>query len=463
MDGVDSAGLTWPLPEGLNDGELEAALYANRRSRRGHRRLPEPNWPGIHRELKRKHVTLLIVWDKYIAECPPAIGVTRVGRSSGSAQDACLIGPATAALCELILEHRPHPEQGFRACLGIVRLASPYGADRVEAAAERAIEIGARTYGSVKSILDNNLDRRPAPKRATDASADPTSQHPWSALLPIRRNDLAQTSQPSISFTPWAFMAWPRPSSKSPPPMRPTAWAILNGSASCSIAKPPRGRTSASSARLRDAKLRQQACVEDIDYRSPRGLDRVLFQKLIEGDWIDAHDNLALIGPTGVGKSWLACAARPQGLPRQPLRALCPRAQALRRPRPGPRRRPPAAPAQSPRRADLLILDDWGLEPLDARPAMISSKSSKTAMAAARPSSPPSFLSTAGMRSSATPPTPTPSSIASSTTPTASNSPAKACVVRAANRQRRLDQSSITGETKSIGQRASPPGRHHLV
>ena len=65
--------------------------------------------------------------------------------------DARLIGPATAALCELILEARPHPEQGFRACLGIVRLAGPHGAERLEAAAERAIDIGARTYGSVKS------------------------------------------------------------------------------------------------------------------------------------------------------------------------------------------------------------------------------------------------------------------------------------------------------------------------
>jgi DNA replication protein DnaC len=49
-------------------------------------------------------------------------------------------------------------------------------------------------------------------------------------------------------------------------------------------------------ARLRAAKLRQQARVEDVDYRATRGLDRALFQKLSEGDWIDAHDNLALVG-----------------------------------------------------------------------------------------------------------------------------------------------------------------------
>jgi transposase len=84
-------------------------------------------------------------------------------------EDASRIGPATAALCEMILESRPHPEQGFRACLGIVRLSRPYGAARLEAAAERALDIGARTYGSVKSILDNNLDRRPARQPATDA------------------------------------------------------------------------------------------------------------------------------------------------------------------------------------------------------------------------------------------------------------------------------------------------------
>ena len=85
-------------------------------------------------------------------------------------EDARKIGKATAALCEQILESRPHPEQGYRACLGIVRLAGSYGASRVEAAAEHATEIGARTYASVKSILDNKLDRRPAPRRPADTA-----------------------------------------------------------------------------------------------------------------------------------------------------------------------------------------------------------------------------------------------------------------------------------------------------
>src|ERR1700726_496358 len=79
--------------------------------------------------------------------------------------EAAAIGPATAALCDLILERRPHPEQGFRSCLGIVRLVRPFGAERLEAAAARAIEIGTLTCGSVRSIPDNKLDRHPAQRR----------------------------------------------------------------------------------------------------------------------------------------------------------------------------------------------------------------------------------------------------------------------------------------------------------
>src|SRR3954469_5040230 len=85
-------------------------------------------------------------------------------------REAASIAPATAALCELILERRPHPEQGFRACLGILRLVRPFGADRLEAAATRAIEIGTLTYGSVRSILDNKLDRQAAHSRPAHAA-----------------------------------------------------------------------------------------------------------------------------------------------------------------------------------------------------------------------------------------------------------------------------------------------------
>ena len=74
---ADGAGLSWPLPEDMNDEALEAALYASRRSKRGHRRIEEPDWADVHRELKRKHVTLLILWDEYIAANPGGYSYSR--------------------------------------------------------------------------------------------------------------------------------------------------------------------------------------------------------------------------------------------------------------------------------------------------------------------------------------------------------------------------------------------------
>jgi len=60
--------------------------------------------------------------------------------------------------------------------------------------------------------------------------------------------------------------------------------------------------------RLKFASLRQTAIVEDIDLRTPRGIDRAFFAKLVDGDWIDRKHNLLITGPTGTGKSWIACA-----------------------------------------------------------------------------------------------------------------------------------------------------------
>ena len=86
-------------------------------------------------------------------------------------------------------------------------------------------------------------------------------------------------------------------------------------------------------ARLRYARLRQRASVEDVDYRAPRGLDRALFHKLTNGEWIGAHDNLILSGPTGGGQIVACLCLGSQGMPRQPLGSLSAGSQALRRTR----------------------------------------------------------------------------------------------------------------------------------
>lgn len=83
--------------------------------------------------------------------------------------EAARIGPATVALFEAIMKAKPHPEQGFRSCLGIVGLARSYGITRLEAASRRGNDIGATTYGSIKSILQNGLDKAYPNSKAPDA------------------------------------------------------------------------------------------------------------------------------------------------------------------------------------------------------------------------------------------------------------------------------------------------------
>ena len=76
-------------------------------------------------------------------------------------QWAQTIGPNTARLFERIMADKPHPEMGYRGCLGIIRLAQKYSAQRVEAASERALLTGACRCKSVESILRNSLDQSP--------------------------------------------------------------------------------------------------------------------------------------------------------------------------------------------------------------------------------------------------------------------------------------------------------------
>jgi len=70
-------------------------------------------------------------------------------------------GPATAKIVETILSTRPHPEQGFRSCLGILRLGKKYSQERLEAASTRAVHLRAFSYKSIKSILETGFDRMP--------------------------------------------------------------------------------------------------------------------------------------------------------------------------------------------------------------------------------------------------------------------------------------------------------------
>lgn len=113
--------------------------------------------------------------------------------------------------------------------------------------------------------------------------------------------------------------------------------------------------------RLKFAGLRQNAVVEDIDMKAARGLDKALFAKLVVGEWIAQKQNLIVIGKTGLGKSWIACALAHKACrdDRSVLYHRVPRlfdALALAR---GDGRY--ARLLKSVARVELLILDDWGL------------------------------------------------------------------------------------------------------
>jgi transposase len=98
------------------------------------------------------------------AHMPKAHQAHRDWSPSRIAAWAETIGPQTAALVEAILASRSHPEQGYRSCLGILRLARRDGATRLEAACARALALGARSYRHLDAILKHGLDRSPLPE-----------------------------------------------------------------------------------------------------------------------------------------------------------------------------------------------------------------------------------------------------------------------------------------------------------
>lgn len=81
---------------------------------------------------------------------------------------AATFGPNVERLVTEMLDERPHPEQGYRACLGILRLGKRYGEDRLDPACARALLSGARNYRHVESILKHSLDKVPL----TEATAE---------------------------------------------------------------------------------------------------------------------------------------------------------------------------------------------------------------------------------------------------------------------------------------------------
>jgi transposase len=129
-------------------GQQRVACHSYSRVRGGYSTNPE-HMPASHRAHREWSPQRLIAWGERI-------------------------GIACAAVVQWQMQHRPHPEQGYRACLGLRRLARQFGEQRLEAACTRALAIHSPTYRSINSILSSGLDRHPLPSAS---SPSPMPEH----------------------------------------------------------------------------------------------------------------------------------------------------------------------------------------------------------------------------------------------------------------------------------------------
>jgi transposase len=183
-------------------------------------------------------------------------------------------GPATAALAEAILAARPHPEQGYRSVLGIIRLADRYGAERVEAACRRALFVRSFSYRSVEQILRHGLDKAPPP-RIPCAPSPPPAPEPARRRLLLVKGTSCSTTPRSTAFTTSACPAWSGVcllEQREHPD-----YAALGFEERLGMLV-DRELTERQNRRLqrmlKSARLRIAATTEDVDFRRPRGLER---------------------------------------------------------------------------------------------------------------------------------------------------------------------------------------------
>src|SRR5438552_10200004 len=145
------AGLTWPLSEEMTDAVLEAKLFADAGTKQGHRRQVEPEWATIHRELKRKHVTLSILWDEYVERNPDGYRYSRFCElyRSWEAKLSVTMRQTHVPLC-------PHPARARRRTAAHPR--RDWGLQPLDAAARHdLLEILEERYGRRSTIITSQI------------------------------------------------------------------------------------------------------------------------------------------------------------------------------------------------------------------------------------------------------------------------------------------------------------------
>lgn len=198
----DQSGLSWPLPEGMEETDLEERLYPTTPVKKDEK--PFPDLTYIHQELKRKHVTLRLLWEEYKQTYPNGyqysyfceiyhtwrqkldvslrqpypygkyMEVDFAGTNLPSSHQKHLewspsrilkwaekSGQYTARMVQELMDESVHVEQSYRRCLGLLRLSTKYGVERLNNACQRALHFRAISFKSVKSILEKGLDKQP--------------------------------------------------------------------------------------------------------------------------------------------------------------------------------------------------------------------------------------------------------------------------------------------------------------
>ena len=274
------------------------------------------------------------------------------------------IGPHTARLFERIMADKPHPEMGYRVSghhpAGRAVLTGTRGSRCRASAAHRSVPLPERE-------VDPEELARPVPLGGASAIAATTAarQHPRRGVLRVRRNGDAATTNDGKTAQPCGCSAWRSAlkAQEQDPAARELSFLERLG---LLVDQQWNWRENQALARrLKTAKLRTNACVEEIDYRAARGLDKSVIRALAqESAWVGTHENIFVLGPTGVGKSFVACALAQKAC-RDGYSALYTRAQALFR---------DLAMARADgslrsllarlSRIDVLVIDDWAMAPL---------------------------------------------------------------------------------------------------